>query len=127
LNNVPRVMVCITRQKTCERLIRVGKRLVNGSNGDLSVVHVARVGDNFLGSSDEGEALDYLFQVAKQAGAELTVLRSENVLNTLLDFAKRNNITEIVMGESPDAGSGTNIIQNMERMLPGIKFNIVPS
>ncbi|MDD3613201.1 MAG: hypothetical protein WAP98_05440 [Caldicoprobacterales bacterium] len=123
----PRVMVCVTRQKTCERLIRVGKKLVNGSEGELVVVHVSRVGDNFLGSNDEGEALDYLFQEAKNAGANLTVIRSDNILNTLLDQAKKNNITEIVMGESPEAGSGPNLIQNMERMLPKVKFNIIPT
>ena len=87
----PRVMVCVTRQKTCERLIRVGKKLVNGSEGELVVVHVSRVGDNFLGSNDEGEALDYLFQEAKNAGANLTVIRSDYNLTPKLAKAKNNN------------------------------------
>jgi len=125
--NVPRVMVCVTRQKTCERLIKVGQKLVEGTEGTITVVHVTKVGENFLGNPDEGEALDYLFQVSKQAGADMTVLRSDDILNTLLDFAKKNNITEIVMGESPAPGSSTSIIHNMEHMLPGIKFNVVPS
>ena len=30
-------MVCVTRQKTCERLIKIGQRLVNGE-GKLMVV-----------------------------------------------------------------------------------------
>ena len=125
--NVPRVMVCVTRQKTCERLIKIGQKLVNGTGGKLTVVHVTKVGVNVLGNPDEGEALDYLFQVSKQAGADMTVLRSDNILNTLLDYAKKNDITEIVMGESPDPGSGNSIMHNMEYLLPGIKFNIVPS
>ncbi len=124
--NVPRVMVCVTRQKTCERLIKVGQMLVNGTGGKLTVVHVTKVGLNVLGNPDEGEALDYLFQVSKQAGAEMTVLRSDNILNTLLSFAKRNNITEIVVGESPDPDSKKSLIHNMEYMLPGVKFNVVP-
>ncbi len=124
--SVQRVMVCVTRQKTCERLIRIGQRLVNGE-GKLMVVHVAKTGDNVLGNPDEGEALDYLFQVSKQAGADMTVLRSDNILNTLIDFAKKNRITEIVMGESPDPGSSDSIINNMEFMLPGVKFNVIPS
>jgi K+-sensing histidine kinase KdpD len=125
--NVPRVMVCVTRQKTCERLIKVGQRLVNGTGGKLTVIHATKVGVNVLGNPDEGEALDYLFQVSKQAGADMTVLRSDNILNTLLEYAKKNNITEIVMGESPEPGSDNSIIHNMEFLLPGIKFNVVPS
>jgi K+-sensing histidine kinase KdpD len=126
--NVPRVMVCVTRQKTCERLIKVGQKLINGTaGGKLTVVHVTKVGVNVLGNPDEGEALDYLFQVSKQAGADMTVLRSENILNTLLDYARKNDITEIVVGESPDPGSGNSIIHNMEYMLPGVRFNVVPS
>ena len=124
--NVPRVMVCVTRQKTCERLINIGRKLVNGE-GDLTVVHVTKAGANVLGNPDEGEALEYLFQISKQAGADMAVLRSEDILNTLLDFAKKNHITEIVMGESPDPGSANSIIRNMEHMLPGIKFSVVPS
>lgn len=125
--SVPRVMVCVTRQKTCERLIKIGQKLVNGQEGTLKVVHVTKTGVNVLGNPDEGEALEYLFQVSKQAGAEMTVLRSDNILNTLLDFAKKNNITEIVMGESPDPNSSNSIIHNMEYMLPGVKFNVIPS
>ncbi|MGI6525909.1 MAG: universal stress protein UspA [Caldicoprobacterales bacterium] len=125
--NVPRVMVCVTRQKTCERLIKIGQKLVNGQGGTLNVVHVTKTGVHVLGNPDEGEALEYLFQVSKEAGADMTVLRSENILNTLLDFAKKNQITEIVMGESPDPNSSDSIIHNMEYMLPGVKFNVIPS
>ena len=125
--NVPRVMVCVTRQKTCERLIKIGQKLVNGQDGTLNVVHVTKTGVHVLGNPDEGEALEYLFQVSKEAGADMTVLRSDNILNTLLDFAKKNQITEIVMGESPDPNSNDSIIHNMEYMLPGIKFNVIPS
>lgn len=124
--NVRRVMVCVTRQKTCERLIKIGRKLVNGE-GKLTVVHVIKSEANVLGNPDEGEALEYLFQVSKQAGADMTVLRSEDILNTLLDYAKENHITEIVMGESPDPGSANSIIRNMEQMLPDIKFNVIPS
>ena len=123
---VPRIMVCVTRQKTCERLIQIGKKLVNGE-GKLTVVHVIKSEANVLGNPDEGEALEYLFQVSKQAGANMAVLRSDDILNTLLGYAKKNHITEIVMGESPDPGSGNSIIRNMEHMLPSIKFNVIPS
>lgn len=127
MRNVPKVMVCVTRQKNCERLIKIGQRIVNGSKGEISVVHVSKAGVNFLGNPDEGEALEYLFQVSKQAGANMTVLRSNDILNTLLNFAKKNKITDIVLGESPISDSDSNIIYNIERLLPEIKLNVIPS
>ena len=84
-----KIMVCVTRQKTCERLIRMGEKIANHSKGELSVVHVAKMGTNFLDNPHEGEALEYLFQISKHAGADLSVLRSDNVVNTLVKFAKK--------------------------------------
>lgn len=35
------VMVCVTQQKTCDRLIRYGSNLVKGAKGELFIIHVA--------------------------------------------------------------------------------------
>ncbi|SRR5690554_4127580 len=127
MENVSKVMVCVTRQKTCERLIKIGKKVATELQADLSVVHVAKNGVNFLGNPDEGEALDYLFSVSKESDAEMTVLRSDNEVSTLVEFARKNNITEIVVGQSPDLNNRTNIIKEMQSQLPHIRFRIVPS
>lgn len=127
--NERNIMICVTRQKACERLIKTGEELVKGyGNAKLYVVHVAKNGENFLGNPDEGKALDYLFQVSKKAGAEMTVLRSDHVVDTLVDFARRNNVSIVVMGESPGSrGTGDkNIIQEMEKRLPDLELRIVP-
>ncbi len=123
------VMICVTRQKACQRLIELGKQIAKGStNAKLYVVHVAKNGVNFLGNPDEGEALDYLFQVSKEAGAEMTVLRSDHVVDTLVDFARKNNVSIVIMGESPGSpGNGDkNIIQDMEKRLPDVELKVVP-
>lgn len=127
--NERNIMICVTRQKACERLIKVGKQMVKGYTGaKLYVVHVARLGENFLGNPDEGEALDYLFQVSKEAGAEMTVLRSNRVVDMLVDFAKKNNVSVVIMGESPGyrENDDRNIIQEMEKRLPDLELRIVP-
>lgn len=93
-------MVCVTQQKTCDRLIYEGAKLLNGEQGELFVIHVAQNGLNFLGNSKEGEALEYLFEKAKKYGANLTVIRSVDILKTLVDLADKNDITHIILGES---------------------------
>jgi K+-sensing histidine kinase KdpD len=121
-----KIMICVTRQKTCERLIKAGQEIAAGRKAQLYVVHVAKTGVNFLGNPDEGEALDYLFQISKEAGAEMTVLRSDHVVDTLVDFSKKKKISTLVLGESPHSNSDRNIIRELEKRLPGIELRVMP-
>jgi len=110
-------MVCVTKQKTCEKLIQSGVKIKKQRNGHLFVVHVAPTGWNFLGNSQEGEALDYLFEISKAVGADMTVLRSSEVVKTIVDFCEKNNITIVVLGESPEASEDNNIIFKLTKKL----------
>lgn len=110
------VMVCVTQQKTCERLIKVGLDLSNESS-KLYVVHVALKGLNILGNSKEGEALDYLFDISKNVGADMTVIRSSEVSKSIIDFCKKNDINIIVFGESRENKKGNNIIVDVTKKL----------
>lgn len=110
------VMVCVTQQKTCERLIKVGLELGN-DNSKLYVVHVAPKGLNILGNSEEGEALDYLFEISKDVGADMTVIRSSQVSKSIIEFCKRNDVNTIVFGESRENITGNNIIADVSRRL----------
>ncbi|HHV38408.1 MAG TPA: universal stress protein [Tepidimicrobium sp.] len=103
------VMVCVTQQRTCERLIMNGYNLVRAQEGKLYIVHVVNEKGKFLNHGDDGEALEYLFDVSKKVGANLTVLRSKDVTKTIIDFARENDITHIIMGTAPGAESKENI------------------
>ncbi|HHW70352.1 MAG TPA: universal stress protein [Clostridiales bacterium] len=120
-------MVCVTRQRTCERLIKVGQKLCTKLEGELKVVHVAKTGDNFLGNPDEGEALDYLFQISKAAGADMTVLRAEDVVDKLVDFAEKNGVDMIIVGEGPQSKGDENIIRQLELRLPNVEIRVIPA
>ena len=98
------IMVCVTMQLTCKRLIEKGRELQNELGGKLFVVHIAKDGDNFLGNPNDGEAIDYLYNVSKDAGAQMAVLRAENIEGTICNFAKENNIGTLVLG-SPKEGN----------------------
>ena len=110
-------MVCVTKQRTCERLIQSGVKIKDQKGGNLFVVHVAPTGWNFLGNSKEGEALDYLFEISKAVGADMTVLRSTEVVKTIVDFCEKNDINIIVLGESPDSSDDNNIIYKLTKKL----------
>lgn len=120
------IMVCVTQQKTCERLINKGAKLKESIGSGLYVIHVVKDEDNFLYNEKEPDALQYLFNVSKEAGAELTVLRSENVVETLKEFAKEKAINHIVLGQAPKGGN-TCFIDTLAENLEETKFHIVPA
>ncbi|WIV10636.1 universal stress protein UspA [Proteiniborus sp. MB09-C3] len=120
------IMVCVTQQKTCERLIKGGHNEM-GEGDSLFVIHVVSEKDNFLYNSNDGEALEYLFEVSKKVGADLTVIRSKDVIKAISDFALKNDITHIIMGSSPN---GEEIENNsiglvLKKMLPKARFIII--
>jgi K+-sensing histidine kinase KdpD len=94
------ILVCVTQQKTCKRLILNGYNMIENKEDKLYVIHVVNEKEKFLNKENDGEALEYLFCASKEVGADLTVLRSKNIISTMIDFAKEHNITRIVMGSS---------------------------
>jgi K+-sensing histidine kinase KdpD len=121
------IMVCVTQQKNCERLIQRGATIKEKLNGELFVIHVAREGVNFLGNNKEADALEYLFDISKGVGADLTVLRSNSIVNTLVNFIENKKIEHVVLGEPPINCKDESIVLELKSRLPNCNFYIVPS
>lgn len=127
MGNRQNVLICVTRQRSCERLIRVGYERSKTTGGKPYVIHVAPLGENFLGNPKEGEALDYLFHISKQVGAEMTVLRSNEVVDVLSSFSQKHNIGIIILGEPPSSQGKSDIIRKLKNKLSDVEFIIVPA
>lgn len=127
MNMTNNIMVCVTQQKTCERLIKNGAEIRKKLSGDLYVIHVAKEGVNFLGNKQESEALEYLFEKSKEVGADLTVLRADNVIDTIAEFAHNKKIGHIVLGESPIGSSEEGVIAEIKNRLPNSHIHIIPA
>lgn len=122
------VMVCVTQQKTCDRLIQYGHELLSETKGELFIIHVAHYQFKFLGNSKEGEALEYLYEKAMEYGAQLTVVRSNNVQDTLVDLVKKYKITHIILGESGEAADSSNVVQQLSnRVRKQAQVVVVPA
>jgi K+-sensing histidine kinase KdpD len=135
--NSNNIMVCVTQQRTCERLINKGSGLQKKLKGELFVIHVVKEGVNFLGNDKEGDALEYLFNISKGVGANLTVLRSQDIVGALAEFAQENSIEHIVLGEPPAECKSNNlctmpeckdvgIISELKENLPNCQYHIMP-
>lgn len=126
------ILVCVTRQKTCERLIREGARLIVGDD-ELYVVNVSPDGWSLLGEEYEGadeaaEALEYLFEISKNYGAHMTVLRSEDVVKALVDFLNKKNISTVIMGGSKEEDHASTMAKKIKRKVPyDLEVRILPT
>lgn len=120
------ILVCVTKQKTCERLIRKAAEQRSNDTGELFIIHVAKNDSNFLDNVMEGEALEYLFGISKSVGATLSVLRSDNIVNTIVSFCNENKIGCVVLGESPSDYQENHFFKELKKSLNHIKFSIIP-
>jgi two-component system, OmpR family, sensor histidine kinase KdpD len=93
-----RVMVCISTYPNSLRLLRRGARLANYMNAPLCVLFVANP-DRFL-SKDESLHLENCEQICREFSGRFIRVTSDRIPQSIAEIAKREYITQIVIGES---------------------------
>ncbi len=93
-----RVVIALTGGLEGETLIRRGARIAaRAAGGDLLALHIAR-SDGLAGSSVA--ALDTQRLLVESLGGSFHSIVGDNVADAVLDFARANNATQIVIGAS---------------------------
>lgn len=118
-----RTMVCVTGQKNCERLIREGASIAGGA--ELRVVHVVRPGAAVLGAGNDPDALEYLFQISRTYGAQMEMLRSDDVVGTLTRIAREMQIRHVVLGAANQRHSRADVAEALTARLPEIRVHVL--
>lgn len=122
-----RIMVCVTQQKSCERLIKRGADLCRGEHDELYVVHVVKEDWKYFGKLEESDALEYLFDISKTYGAFLSVIKAPDIVSTLSRFMEEHQVDEVVMGESLEGMAQQNMINRLTGSIESeVRFTIVP-
>ena len=91
------ILVCVTVQKDCARLIREGRRMAEEKGERLHVLHVS-AGKNPLGNPAAAEALNELFSLAHEVDAEMNILYDANVVDSIVRYAKEQSASLLVLG-----------------------------
>ncbi|SHE76484.1 Universal stress protein family protein [Thermoanaerobacter uzonensis DSM 18761] len=94
-----RIMVCVTPQKSCRRLVERGAERAKETNGEFCVVYVNKNND-ISNDLKQNKVLLELFDLAQKMGGRVSILVGKKISKTLAEFAKENNITEIIVGKS---------------------------
>jgi two-component system sensor histidine kinase KdpD len=111
-----RVVVALTGGPESATLLRRASRIASRSSAELLVVHVVR-GDGL--ADPVSVDLPGLTDLAKGFGAQVHTVVGDNVPETLLDFARGVNATQLVLGTSRrsrwqrllDEGVGSTVVR----------------
>ncbi|MDI3311800.1 MAG: universal stress protein [Thermoanaerobacterium sp.] len=94
-----RIMVCVTPQKSCQRLVERGAERAKETNGEFCVVYVNKNNDIYK-DLKEHKILVELFEMAQKLGGRVSILVGKKISDALAEFATENDITEIIVGKS---------------------------
>jgi two-component system sensor histidine kinase KdpD len=93
-----RVLVCIHASPTAGRLVRTGRRLAVQLRAPWYVIYVETPAELRRPDAEREDAVKAL-RLAEQLGGEATTLTGDRVANEILAFARRHNISKIVLGK----------------------------
>lgn len=114
------VTACVTSQKNCERIILAAKKIAEEEKCPLYVLSIQNSGEMTL---EQCEAVEYLYELSKQNGAQMTVCYSDFAALTAIEFLKRNNSGCVVTGVPSASGSG--FVSTVSSVLPKIRISMV--
>src|SRR3954464_3412268 len=92
-----RVVVAVTGGPESDTLVRRASRIASKSSAELMVVHVIR-GDGLAGVS--APQMGKVRELAISLGATLHTVTGDDVAAAMLEFARENNATQLVLGTS---------------------------
>jgi two-component system, OmpR family, sensor histidine kinase KdpD len=123
-----RLLACVGPDEVSERVIRRASQLATGLNADWTAVTVETMGQ--VGDAKRANRLAKVFGLAERLGGQTTRLQGADYPTEIIRLARRENVTQIVLGQSR-AGllrriCGRSLPEALMRHAGGIEIHIVP-
>ena len=119
----PPILVLVTLQRACARLIRHGADMALSQHSPLHVLHVVVSGGHDAPEPMlDAQTLDYLYALCGEAGALMTVLTAEVPLTAMAEYASTQGVRQVVMGGGEQASG---IAESLAQLLPGVQVMIL--
>ncbi|MEG0048191.1 MAG: hypothetical protein RR653_00540 [Clostridia bacterium] len=123
MNKPTPILVLVTLQRACARLIRKGADMAMSKGCPLLVLHIASKVQKSAGEPGiDAQTLDYLYALSSEAGAEMCVLTSDVPVTAIANYAQENGVKQVVLGDGERA---CGIAETLSRLLPGVQVLIV--
>ena len=105
------ILVCVTAQEGCVRLIRKGSDLARQRGAAMHVLHVSQNGKNH-GEADAA-ILNTLYSLSREAQADMTVLYEQDVAAAIVRYANETGAGTLILGSDR-----TGMIARVKALLP---------
>lgn len=119
-NDKPSVLACVTGQYDCDRIIRTAAQFAQEENCGLRVLSVLQPTEHYEYVCGQ---IEYLNRVAREAGADMTILFDKNAPQATARFASENNAQRIVTGMH-DGGNESFLVM-FNKLAPKVSITMV--
>ena len=116
------IMVLVTLQQACARLIRKGSDLAMLRRAPLYVVHVQQNDPGRDAPAIDVQALNFLYALSGEVGASMCVLTADVAVTAMANYAAEQGVDTILMGGGERAAG---IAETLSGLLPGVKVMIL--
>jgi two-component system sensor histidine kinase KdpD len=121
-----RILVCMTPRANIRQMIETAQVIASKFHAETIVAYVKQP---HLSPGDR-EALEEKLAIARAAGLEVEILKEEEPVETLLEFARGRGITQLFIGHSQRLGAGARLlgdpVYNLIRRSHGMDIRIFP-
>lgn len=100
LNQLEKILVLVTAQKSSLRLIEYGFAMAQSCGGELHILHVQK-GDSVFESNDTLKLLQNLVDYGCRRGGIIHLSCEDDVATCIGRFAEKEEITQVIMGRPP--------------------------
>jgi two-component system sensor histidine kinase KdpD len=126
---VDRILVYVTADASSAMLIRRSRRMADYLGADCFAVCVFPLREGARVSKEDRDSVDRHLNFARNLHIETRVLEGDDPAKTIVDFARRNQITQILLGRCPSTAwgrlFGTDLILSVVREARDIRVIIV--
>jgi K+-sensing histidine kinase KdpD len=116
----PSVLVCVTGQYDCDRLIEAGFEKASEMGWDLHVLCVHTPVNDLSALSDE---IEYLYRTAKSLGADMTIAFNHHAPGFAAQFARKVYARQVVTGIPDNRPNG--FVLTLHELLPRLQITMV--
>jgi two-component system, OmpR family, sensor histidine kinase KdpD len=121
-----RILVCITPRANVSEMMDMAQTIAGRFHADLIAAYVNQPN---ISAADQA-TLDEKLAIARAAGARIEILEGDDSVDTILDFAKSQGITQLFLGHSQQSGMRARIlgspVDRFIRELDGIDLRVFP-
>lgn len=124
-----RILVCVGPDAHSQTVIRVASRLANGLNAGWVAAYLESIGRE-IHDPEAMKRVEEALKLAARLGADVSRLSARDLPGEVLRYARRENITQIVLGRSRASWLkrllGRSLSDEITRQAEGIAIHIVP-